>query len=87
MRTTVTLDRDVEVLLRQAMKERGVSFKEALNEAVRAGLRRAPGRGSRRYRLKTFRMGFNPEIDMDKALSLAAALEDEETLRKLSLRK
>jgi hypothetical protein len=87
MRTTVTLDRDVEVLLRRAMKERGISFKEALNQAVRSGLRGKPGGAPRRYRLKTFRMGFNPELDLDKALTISAALEDEETLRKLSLRK
>jgi len=29
MRTTVTLDPDVERLIRNAMKERGISFKEA----------------------------------------------------------
>jgi hypothetical protein len=37
MRTTVTLDPDVERLLRKAVRERGISLKEALNEAVRAG--------------------------------------------------
>ncbi|MEX0429658.1 hypothetical protein AB3X52_18730 [Nocardioides sp. DS6] len=35
MRTTVTLDPDVEQLLRERMAAKGVSFKEALNEAVR----------------------------------------------------
>jgi len=44
-------------------------------------------RSPRRYRQKTFRMGFNPEVCLDKALSLASALEDEEIARKLSLRK
>jgi hypothetical protein len=38
MRTTVTLDADTEELLRRRMRERGVSFKVALNEAIRAGL-------------------------------------------------
>jgi hypothetical protein len=37
MRTTVTLDPDVERLLRDAMRERAISFKEALNEAARIG--------------------------------------------------
>jgi hypothetical protein len=32
-------------------------------------------------------MGFRPELPLDRALSLAAALEDEELIRKLSLRK
>ena len=39
MRTTVTLDPDVERLIKDVMKERAISFKEALNEAARAGLR------------------------------------------------
>ena len=69
------------------MKEKGISFKEALNDAVRAGLVARPSVRARKYRLKTFRMGFRPEAGLDKALSLAASLEDEETARKLSLRK
>jgi hypothetical protein len=38
MRTTITLEADVQALIRAAMRERGISFKEALNSAVRAGL-------------------------------------------------
>ena len=87
MRTTVTIDPDVEALLRKAMRERGLSFKEALNGAIRSGLAPASGRAPRKYRLKTYRMGFRPEVPLDKALGLAAALEDEEIVWKLSLRK
>ena len=82
----MTIDPDVEVLLRTAMRERGLSFKEAINNALRAGLSWT-ARSPRIYRQKTFRMGFNPEVCLDKALSLASALEDEEIARKLSLRK
>jgi hypothetical protein len=32
-------------------------------------------------------VGFPPALDLDKALQVAALLEDEETARKLSLRK
>jgi hypothetical protein len=35
MRTRVTLDSDVEKLIRDAMRERAIPFKQALNEAVR----------------------------------------------------
>jgi hypothetical protein len=87
MRTTVTLDTDVLALLRSAMRRRGLSFKEALNDAVRAGLTATSTRSRRRYRLKTFKMGFRPEVNLDKALALAGAIEDEEIARKLSLRK
>ncbi len=69
------------------MRERDISFKEALNQAARDGLVARSSRGSREYRLKTFRMGFRPEYPLEQALSLAAALEDEEIVRKLSIRK
>lgn len=38
MRTTVTLDDDLAVRLERHRSQHGESFKEALNEAVRAGL-------------------------------------------------
>ena len=82
----MTLDADVAAKLRAIARERGVSFKEALNSTVRMGL--TAGRGSARpYELPTFRMGLRPGIDLDKALRLAAQLEDEEIARKLELRK
>ena len=41
--TTVTLDPDVEAKLQEVARERGVSFREALNSAVCAGLMAARG--------------------------------------------
>ena len=38
MRTTLTLDQDVAVLLERLRNERGVSLKEIVNEALRQGL-------------------------------------------------
>ena len=38
MRTTVTLEPETERLLREAMHQRGQSFKETLNQAVTRGL-------------------------------------------------
>jgi len=87
MRTTVTLEPDVEALLRRLMKRKGMSFKAALNQAIRTGLSTPAPKASLPYRLPTFKMGYRPEAALDKALSLAAALEDEEIARKLSLRK
>ncbi len=86
MRTTVTLDPDVAAKLKQTARERGVSFKEALNESVRLGLGNG-GAGARPYRVPTRRLGVRPGIDLDKALALAGELEDAEVVRKLSLRK
>lgn len=87
MRTTVTLEADVVALLKRLMRQKGLSFKAALNQAIRAGLSMPPPRAAKRYRLPTFAMGYRPEAALDKALSLAAALEDAELARKLSLRK
>ncbi len=38
MRTTVTFEPETERLLREAMRQRGQSFKEVLNQAVVRGL-------------------------------------------------
>ncbi len=38
MRTTVTLDADVEQRLKEAMRRQGKGFKETLNDALRRGL-------------------------------------------------
>lgn len=38
MRTTVTLDPDAEQIVRERMAAKGVSFKRALNDAIRAGV-------------------------------------------------
>jgi hypothetical protein len=86
MRTTVTLDPDVEALIRTAMRQRGLSFKEALNSALRAGLtQNRPGK--RRFVQQTFSLGAERSFRWDKALAAADAIEDEELNRKLSLRK
>lgn len=84
MRTTVTLDPDTEAIVKALMRERGLGFKAALNEAIRGGA----GRGGRRRRFetKTARLGV-PMVNLDRALQLAAELEDEETIRKSRLRK
>jgi hypothetical protein len=86
MRTTVTLEPDVEAQLRTVMRERGVSFKTALNDAVRSGLDHS-SREPKRYRMPTAPMGLQPGVDIDKALRLAGELEDDEIIRKLELGK
>jgi hypothetical protein len=70
------------------MRERRLSFKQALNQAVRlgSGIALRGGRG-RSFRQKTHRMGAAPEFRWDKALQMAAAMEDEEMVRKLQTRK
>ena len=87
MRTTVTLDPDVERLIRDCMKERGVSFKQALNESARAGLGVAKRGRVRKFVQRTFSMGVAPDFRWDKALAATDAIEDEELARKLAVRK
>lgn len=85
MRTTVTLDADVAARLRRLARERGVSFKEAINGVLRAGL--GARAVARPYQTPARALGLRPGIDLNKALSIAAAMEDEEIIRKLDLRK
>lgn len=80
MRTTVTLEPDAEAIIRQRMKERGQTFKQAINGAIRAGARSRPR--TRRLRLKTHDMG-TPRIDITKATRVAADLEDHHLLASL----
>jgi len=80
----VTLDPDVASLIEQAMRDKHISFKQAVNGAIRAGL--APTSATP-FRQRTFALGFRPEINYDRALAIAAALENEELLRKLALDK
>ena len=87
MRTTVTLDPDVERLIRTAMRERGTSFKQALNQAVRDGLSVKARPPRRKFVQQTYDMGAPQLFRWDKALAVADAMEDEEILRKLSLNK
>jgi len=81
VRTTVTLDPDTRLLIERAMRERGLSFKEAVNEAIRAGL--APG-GPEPRRFTTPRNLGPPRFDLTKALTLAGELEDDALVRRLT---
>ena len=87
MRTTVTLDPDLEAKLRALARERGISFKQALNSTLRRGFDAGSSRSRRPYRLASRRLGLRPGIDLDHALRLAGEFEDVETIRKLELRK
>jgi hypothetical protein len=82
MRTTITLDAEAEALVKKAMTERKMSFKEVVNAAIKRGL--ASGVPAQKIDLPTFDMG-PAYISLDKAMQLAGALEDEEILRKMSI--
>jgi hypothetical protein len=87
MRTTVTLDDDVAARLQRVARERGISFKEALNRAVRAGLGAQQAAAPVAFETPARPLGLRAGIDLTKALSVASAMEDEELVRRLELRK
>lgn len=78
MRTTVTLEPDTRLLVERLMRERGLSFKDAVNTAIRKGLASDEDRPS-----PTRPRALGAKVDLTKALQLAAELEDEEIVRKL----
>ena len=78
MRTTVTLDPDVEAMLRNEVRRRGEPFKKVLNNAIRDGLR-SMKRRDEAFEPITFDMG-TPRVDLTKASALAAELEDDEII-------
>lgn len=76
MRTTITLEPDVEALLKHFMRKRGITFKDAVNEAVRAGLAQ-PAENVPPFKQRAFHMG-KPLADLTKALALADELYDQD---------
>lgn len=85
MRTTVTLEPDVAAQLKQRAQEQGISFKDALNRTLRAGL--GGGLDREPFVQETAALGLRPGIDLDRAGRLADELEDTERVRNLERRK
>lgn len=88
MRTTVRIDEDLIAELKQQAQRQRMSLNKLLNRVIREGLTALgkPKGPKRKRRQTTFAMG-QPLVSLDKALSLAASIDDEETARKLALRK
>lgn len=78
MRTTVTLDPDTEQIVRRRMRERGMTFKEALNDAIRSGTRDS----GQQFRTQTASLG-RSAVGLDRALQVAGDLEDDDLVRKM----
>lgn len=78
----MTLDSDTRLLVERAMRERDVTFKEALNDAIRVGLSAAVD-GDGASEPITVPHALHARVDLTKALALADELEDDEILRQL----
>jgi hypothetical protein len=88
MRTTLRIDDDLLAELRRRAHAQKRSLTELVNRVLRRGLAAGEAKPGprRRYRERPISMG-RPKLELEKALALAAALEDEATLEKLALRK
>ena len=88
MRTTLTINDRIAKALKALAHRTGKPFKQVVNETLQAGLAAHDAPRTRPYRLKPVALGGAlPGTNLDKALHLAAALEDEEIARELELRK
>ena len=85
MRTTLTIDPDVERLLRREMWRTNRSMEAVVNDALRVGLgmQGKPPR-ARRFKVEPHAFGFKPGVDVDGLNQLVDEMETEEIARKLA---
>lgn len=84
MRTTLTLEPDVEKMLREEAHRQRRSFKDVVNDALRRGLAMA-GRGEPRgrFRVRPHRTTLRPGIDPGAMNRLVDDLEVEAVVERL----
>ena len=84
MRTTLTIDPDVEQLIQREMRRTERSMKAVVNDALRLGLgmRGKPPRPPR-FKVEPHAFGFKTGIDTDRLNQLVDELEAEEQARRL----
>ncbi|MBZ5723986.1 MAG: ribbon-helix-helix domain-containing protein [Acidobacteriia bacterium] len=79
IRTTVTLDEDIVERLKRESKTRGLSFRETLNETLRAALDNARGRPRRSgFKVRPSHMGQRPGLPYDDVAALLEYAEGPE---------
>lgn len=83
MRTTVTLDPDVERLLKTTAHKRGKSFKVVLNEAVRQSLGPKKKAAGKHKLLPPHDMQLRPGFDWNNLSKQADDLEDQEIMTRM----
>ena len=88
MRTTLTIDDAIARALKDLAHRSNKPFKQVVNEILQAGLTAKRPPKAKRYRVQPASLGgVRPGINLDKALALADALEDQEIAAKIELRK
>jgi hypothetical protein len=74
VRTTLTLDDDVAVLVKEEMRKSGKSMKETVNYLIKRGIT-AP-RESKPFVVKPIAMGLPPGLSYDKMSELLDYLDE-----------
>jgi hypothetical protein len=75
IRTTLTLENDVAERLREESRRTGKTFKDVVNEAIRAGLARRVDKPRERFVVKARPMHAKPGISFDNVWELIERLE------------
>ena len=76
MRTTLTLDDDVEAKLRAEARKSGEPFKQVVNRVLRTGLNvRTQGAPLPPFKVKARPLGLRPGFSFDKVSELIEQLE------------
>jgi hypothetical protein len=88
MRTTLTIDDRIAKALKDLAHRSNRPFKDVVNEILRAGLAAKGARKAKPYVVQPAALGGPmPGINLDKALALSDAIEDQELAAKMHLRK
>jgi len=75
MRTTLTLDEDVAAKVRAEMRRTGRSFKQTINEVLRAGLHARPPKSARPFVVRSRPLRARSGLDYDNIGELLEQLE------------
>jgi hypothetical protein len=81
MRTTLTLDDDVAMLLKKFSEEAGLTFRDAVNQSIRRGL--IPQLLREAVEIPQPRSMGRPTVDLTQALTLVESLDDESVSSRL----
>ncbi len=77
MRTTLTIDDDVEALLRQRLRASGEPLKQAVNKYLRLGMQaEAKAPEQEPFKVKPFRLGLPKHWDYTSTSRLIEQLDD-----------
>jgi metal-responsive CopG/Arc/MetJ family transcriptional regulator len=69
-RTTVTLDDDVLIRVKELSQAHGISFRQAVNELLRTALIEKSPQSRVPFRVQPIDMGYRPELNYDSTEAL-----------------